>query len=191
MCYRDLVMGLWGPFRGMPWQGDTVFSRASGPRRFCLKEGKDLLGSVVLQSLRPAWLCKPVDYSTWGLCPSLSAGVCSNSGRLSQCYPNISSSVTPWTIALQHPLSMGFPRQEYWSGLPFPSPGDLPDPGIEPRSPHCGQTLYLLSHHIKNINEILRFSTCTEYFYSVINSNSDVYFTLKAHFTLIIHISTA
>ena len=141
MCYRDLVMGLWGPFRGMPWQGDTVFSRASGPRRFCLKEGKDLLASVVLQSLRPAWLCKPVDYSTWGLCPSLSAGVCSNSGRLSQCYPNISSSVTPWTIALQHPLSMGFPRQEYWSGLPFPSPGDLPIPVIKSRE--WGTDFYL------------------------------------------------
>ena len=41
---------------------------------------------------------------------------------------------TPWTIAYQAPLSMGFSRQEYWSGLPFPSPGDLPDPGIEPRS---------------------------------------------------------
>ena len=43
--------------------------------------------------------------------------------------------VTPWTVAHQAPLSMGFSRQEYWSGLPFPSPGDLPDPGIEPRSP--------------------------------------------------------
>ena len=43
--------------------------------------------------------------------------------------------VTPWTVAYQAPLSMGFSRQEYWSGLPFPSPGDLPDPGIEPRSP--------------------------------------------------------
>ena len=42
---------------------------------------------------------------------------------------------TPWTAALQAPLSMGFSRQEYWSGLPFLSPGDLPDPGIEPRSP--------------------------------------------------------
>ena len=41
---------------------------------------------------------------------------------------------TPWTVAYQAPLSMGFSRQEYWSGLPFPSPGDLPDPGIEPRS---------------------------------------------------------
>ena len=43
--------------------------------------------------------------------------------------------VTPWTVARQAPLSMGFSRQGYWSGLPFPSPGDLPDPGIEPRSP--------------------------------------------------------
>ena len=42
---------------------------------------------------------------------------------------------TPWTVAYQAPLSMGFSRQEYWSALPFPSPGDLPNPGIEPRSP--------------------------------------------------------
>ena len=41
---------------------------------------------------------------------------------------------TPWTVAHQAPPSMGFSRQEYWSGLPFPSPGDLPDLGIEPRS---------------------------------------------------------
>ena len=41
----------------------------------------------------------------------------------------------PWTVACQAPLSMGFSRQEYWSGLSFPSPGDLPDPGTEPRSP--------------------------------------------------------
>ena len=40
-----------------------------------------------------------------------------------------------WTVAYQVPPSMGFSRQEYWSGLPFLSPGDLPDPGIEPRSP--------------------------------------------------------
>ena len=41
------------------------------------------------------------------------------------------SFVTPWTVAHQTPLSLGFPRQEYWSGLPFSSPGDLPNPGIE------------------------------------------------------------
>ena len=43
--------------------------------------------------------------------------------------------VTTWTVARQAPLPMGFSRQEYWSGLPFPSPGDLPDPEIKPRSP--------------------------------------------------------
>ena len=43
--------------------------------------------------------------------------------------------LTPWTVACQTPLSTGFSRQGYWSGLPFPSPGDLPDPGIEPGSP--------------------------------------------------------
>ena len=42
---------------------------------------------------------------------------------------------TPWTVAHQAPLSMGFSRQEYWSGLPFPSPGDLPHPGIKPKCP--------------------------------------------------------
>ena len=41
----------------------------------------------------------------------------------------------PWTVAHQASLSMGFSRQEYWNGLPFPSPGDLPDPGMEPGSP--------------------------------------------------------
>ena len=64
--------------------------------------------------------------------------------------------VTPWAVAPQTPPSVGFPRQKYWSGLPFPSPGDLPDPGIEPRSPmlqadsfffffFCRQILYQLS----------------------------------------------
>ena len=42
--------------------------------------------------------------------------------------------VTTWTVAHQAPLSMGFSRQEYWSGLPFPPPGDLPNPGIKPMS---------------------------------------------------------
>ena len=44
------------------------------------------------------------------------------------------------------PLSIGFPRQEYWSGLPFPSPGDLPDPGIEPMSPPLEADSLSLSH---------------------------------------------
>ena len=47
----------------------------------------------------------------------------------------VSGSVNPWTVAYQAPPAMGFTRQEYWSGLPFPSPEDLPNPGIKPRSP--------------------------------------------------------
>ena len=63
--------------------------------------------------------------------------------------------VTPWTVALQAPLSMGRSRQEHWSGLPFPSLGDLPDPGIEPESPalqaeslplnHLGISMHILT----------------------------------------------
>ena len=57
---------------------------------------------------------------------------------------------TPWTVTYQAPQSMGFSRQEYWSELPFPSPGDLPNPGIEPRSPAL-QTDALLSEPLGNL----------------------------------------
>ena len=57
---------------------------------------------------------------------------------------------TPWTVAYQAPPSMGFSRQEYQNGVPFPSPGDIPKPGIEhPGLLHCRQTLYRLSHQGK------------------------------------------
>ena len=54
--------------------------------------------------------------------------------------------VIPWIVACQTPLSMRFSRQEYWSGLPFPFPGDLPDPGIKPRSPALQADSLPLSH---------------------------------------------
>ena len=50
------------------------------------------------------------------------------------CFSPVRLSATPWTVARQAPLSLGCSRQEYWSGLPYPPPGDLPDPGIEPAS---------------------------------------------------------
>ena len=60
--------------------------------------------------------------------------------------------VTPWTVAHQAPLSMEFSRQEYWSGLPCPPPGDLPDPGTEPGSlmfsAICRRVLYLPERHL-------------------------------------------
>ena len=64
--------------------------------------------------------------------------------------------MTPWTIACQVPLSMGFPRQEYWSGLSFPPPGDLPDLEIEPRSPALQADYRGLTQIIQNNFPILR-----------------------------------
>ena len=55
---------------------------------------------------------------------------------------------TPWTVACQAPLSMGFPRQEYWNGLPFPSPGDIPNPGTKPSSPALQVSSLSLSHQV-------------------------------------------
>ena len=58
--------------------------------------------------------------------------VCTHAREHSVLYKSFEA---PWTEACQAPLSMGFHRQKYWSGLPFPCPGDLPEPGIEPKSP--------------------------------------------------------
>ena len=69
--------------------------------------------------------------SAWGTCHSWNQSFCLFVWSLS----HAQLFVTPWTAARQAPLSMGLPRQEYWSGLPFLSLGDLPDPGIEPTSP--------------------------------------------------------
>ena len=62
-------------------------------------------------------------------CSTLPSGAC-----MLNCFSHVQLFGTPWTIAHQAPLSMRFPRQEYWSGLPCPPPGDLPDPGIKPTS---------------------------------------------------------
>ena len=62
---------------------------------------------------------------------------------------------TSWTVALQAPPSMGFSRQEYWSGLPFPFPGNLPDPGIEHRSPGLQADSLLSEPPGKNLNRFI------------------------------------
>ena len=68
--------------------------------------------------------------------------------------------VTPRTVAYQAPPSMGFSRQEYWSGVPFPSPGDLPDPGIEPMSL---MSLALASRFFTTSKKVRRVLSNTEY----------------------------
>ena len=84
---------------------------------------------------------------------------------------------TPWTVAYQAPPSMGFSRQEYWSGLPFPSPGDLPDPGIKPGSPALqadaltsqppGKPFWLVTPFLSNSLKALVRGTVTNGFPSV------------------------
>ena len=66
------------------------------------------------------------------LCMFLPGFILPSEVKVAQLCPTLA---TPWTVAFEVPPSMGFSRQEYWSGLPFPSPGDLPNPGIEPMSP--------------------------------------------------------
>ena len=82
-----------------------------------------LMVSSLLSGTPPIHLCLG--------CPSLQ-GSLGAGGLVTKLCPTLA---TPWTVAHQVPLSLGFPRQEYWSGLPLPSPRDLPDPGIEPMSP--------------------------------------------------------
>ena len=62
--------------------------------------------------------------------------------------------MTPWTLALQAPLSMEFSRQDYWSGLPFPPPGGLPDPGIKPKSPALSDRLFSTSTSWENYKQL-------------------------------------
>jgi len=93
---------------------------------------------------------------------------------------------TPWTVAHQAPLPMGFPMQEYRNGLPFPSPGDLPDPGIEqPRSPILQEDC-LLSHlgslWLEQIAQSIRFSfSSTQKYLSYMSACILSYIVVRFH----------
>ena len=101
------------------------------------------LGSKITAfCLWPLWTCAWIPtwewLEQWGQGHWGMFGFCGIRGRISgvrQCTKSCPTLATPWTGACQAPPSMGVSRQEYWSGLPFPSPGDIPDRGIEPRSP--------------------------------------------------------
>ena len=86
------------------------------------------------------------------------------SGNIIDCsVAQVSGSATPWTVACQAPESMGFSRQEYWSGLPFPTPGDLHDQGIKPKSlasPSLAGRFFTTAPPGKPVNRLLlsRFS---------------------------------
>ena len=104
------------------------------------------LQSMGWQRLRHDWATSPFTHTlewSWGsdlrsyffpLNPQIRKQNCLKTG-VCLSFSLVWLFVTPWTIACQTPLSVGFSRQEYWSGLSFPSPGGLPNPGIEPGSP--------------------------------------------------------
>ena len=109
---------------------------------------------LLLSHFSRVWLCNPTDLSLPG---SPVPGILqartlewvaisfSNAWKWKvkvKTFSRVRFSETPWTAAYQVPPSMGFSRREYWSGLPLPSPGDLPNPGIEPTSPTWQGILY-------------------------------------------------
>ena len=95
---------------------------------------------------------------------------------------------TPWTVAYQAPPSMGFSRQEHWSGLPFPSPGHLPNPGIEPGSPAL-EADALTSEPCRCFLIMFPYSLSTTYFSSLSNFNMYLFMVLGSYrMTLILSV---
>ena len=92
---------------------------------FALKRNSNMTGKYVLESENPLEEPGTKDSDIGVFFVHMVCCICAQS-----CL-----TATPWTVALQAPLFMGFSRQEYWSGLPFPSPEDLPNPGIKPKTP--------------------------------------------------------
>ena len=97
------------------------------------------------------------------------------------------SFVTPWTVACQAPLSMGFPRQEYWNRLPFPSPGDLPNPGIEPVSPAFAGRFLTIEPPGKTFLTLVKIGTsCKVYTQVIILAKFYIYLLLNHGFATLI-----
>ena len=107
-------------------------------RLFCLNLYICIRASLVAQTVKNLPAAQETWFQSLGREDPLEKGKATHSSVLkckSVSCSVLSDSVTPWTVPHQAPLSMEFSRQEYWSELPFPSPGDLPNPGIEPGSP--------------------------------------------------------
>ena len=94
---------------------------------------------------------------------------------------------TSWTVAHQTPLSMGFPRQEYWSGLPLPPPGDLPDPEIEQASPALAGSLFttVIPGKTNILVYYTRNSMSRSSFRYFINQKLNQYYSLKLLFQIL------
>ena len=133
---------------GVLWQRGRILSgkwhrtlAKNGSKLFILgycnrgESGLESAGRKGCTIFKPGW---------WGGRVLVTRGSCWSEVKL---LSRVRLFATPWTVANRAPPSMGFSRQEYWSGLPFPSPGELPDPGIEPKSPALQMDSLLLNHY--------------------------------------------
>ena len=116
---------------------ESAYSAETQVRSLCCKDPleKEWATHSSILSWRIPWMEEPGGLQSMGLQNftfTLRDG--ENHKERSESVSHVQLSATPWTVACQPSLSMGFSRQEYWSGLPYPPPGDLSDPGIEPVS---------------------------------------------------------
>ena len=141
LCSSSIHAGLWGMGQG----GDQESSPGPSVGSAVLhSDGGQLLGGEQLEeALRSRW-----GYGRGGSA-SLCFSVCvrTRASAHTEFLSRIPRFLILWTVAHQAPLSREFSMQEYWSGLPFLSPGDLPDPGIEPRSPSAGRRFSVFLSH--------------------------------------------
>ena len=120
--------------------------------------------------------------SSPGVCVCVHVHACASSSSICVCVYTCARSViwlfvTPWTVAHQAPLSMGFSRQEYLSGLPFPPPGDLPDPGIKPVSPALvDRFFFLTTQPLGKPNPGMTIQLTSFFFFN--SQNSEEYFRI-------------
>ena len=123
----------------------TIYIPTSNTRRLLFLHTLSSTCCLWIFGWWPFWHGVPLHYSCWEIPWQEEPGGLQSRGSrdlymtqwlcvCSSCFSHVQFFVTPWTVAHQAPLSVGFSRQEYWSGLPFPPPGDLPDSGIEPES---------------------------------------------------------
>ena len=130
---RDILRKLSLPrAKATPRLGDTAEASCWGPGA-CMSSG--VLWFPLSMWMIPGWLplswvLSQVEFGTVSLHPERRKHAC-----MLSCFSCIRLFATQWTVTYQAPLSTGFSRQEYWSGLPFPPPGNLPNRGIEPASP--------------------------------------------------------
>ena len=121
------------PSTGCRPSQDSIF-KSPLAWNFILKALICIISDIFKKRIKPP-LVPTTQLKEQNVCVCVCVCVCARARVHTHTLSHVQLFATPWTVARQGPLSMEFPRQEYWSGLPFPSPGGIPDPGIKPMSP--------------------------------------------------------